>query len=849
MTIEKVVSAVHGNVSDGFISLIALPTHEIRIYSPLDTKKLIEDAITINKRTNVYFSVNPIGKKPPAGKRGASGDVSSVACVWVDIDCAGGTHSASNLPTKQQAIEYLDNFGFEPSIIVWTGGGYHAYWLFDQVFKINTELQREEIKSICTGWVSGIANDFAGLKWKLDPVGDLPRILRIPASLNFKKVIKGEATEPDIGKIERFNPDLKYSLSLLKQIIEGKKQEKQENTGEFDQRLYDVCGFLKFCRDNAENLPNPEWHRALCVLAFAEGGVEEAHKISSPHPKYRPLETQKKIKNALKCAGPATCQRIRTDFPLHCDDCKFRAKNPLLALTLSLKKQPAADDSKKEKKENIAGVIINLCSEYGIELFCDEYKVPFARIPVRNHLEVYPIKDNDMKMWLTQIYFSSTGTPPSADNLSQVIGVLSARATFEGGQKKLGLRVSGDESAIWYDLANQDWQAVKIDKTGWSIEDKPDALFFRRANTSPQVLPKKVDKAEIWQIMDYININDEELKLLFLVDIITCFIPDIPHAVTILHGDHGSAKSTAMRVRRKIIDPARMELHILPRDEDELGLVLSNNWAPAFDNLDGMSSGVSDVLCMAATGGGFSKRELYTNSDEVIFNFKRCVCLNGIVDPASRADLIDRSIFFKLARIPESKRRTEEFFWREFAKVRPRILGAIFSIIADALLIKPTINLPVLPRMADLALWGFAIAESIVEGGGEIYINALNINRDSGNVEAIHSSPVAQVITTFMAGKVEWGPGSAADLLKNLEPIAVVERVDMRSKSWPQSASSLARKLKYIRTTLAAFGIHVIENSDPHNHRLIYHIQNCQGEKHPLGDEVPLNQVNLPWAL
>ncbi|MDR9787650.1 MAG: hypothetical protein RJR37_10485 [Peptococcaceae bacterium MAG4] len=54
------------------------------------------------------------------------------------------------------------------------------------------------------------------------------------------------------------------------------------------------------------------------------------------------------------------------------------------------------------------------------------------------------------------------------------------------------------------------------------------------------------------------------------------------------------------------------------------------NYAPCFDNLDGLSPWQSDMLCQAATGGGISKRELYTDMEEVILSFLRCPMLNGI---------------------------------------------------------------------------------------------------------------------------------------------------------------------------------------------------------------------------
>jgi len=77
--------------------------------------------------------------------------------------------------------------------------------------------------------------------------------------------------------------------------------------------------------------------------------------------------------------------------------------------------------------------------------------------------------------------------------------------------------------------------------------------------------------------------------------------------------------------------------------------------------------------------------------------------LNGINLVASRDDLLDRSVLFRLDRIGKEWRKTESEFWQEFEQDRPFILGAIFDALAGALRIYPQVKLPALPRMADFA--------------------------------------------------------------------------------------------------------------------------------------------------
>lgn len=62
---------------------------------------------------------------------------------------------------------------------------------------------------------------------------------------------------------------------------------------------------------------------------------------------------------------------------------------------------------------------------------------------------------------------------------------------------------------------------------------------------------------------------------------------------------------------------------------------------------------------MAATGGAFSRETFYSDSDETILRFKRCVSLNGINIVVTRPDLLDRSILLELERIPKEQREKQ----------------------------------------------------------------------------------------------------------------------------------------------------------------------------------------------
>lgn len=470
--------------------------------------------------------------------------------------------------------------------------------------------------------------------------------------------------------------------------------------------------------------------------------------------------------------------------------------------------QPAEEErSEDSKRESQADALIRIATTEAF-LFHDDAKDGFAAIPINGHREIWSLRSKFFKQWLVRRYYEQTDKSPNNEAIRQALNVIEAKAVFDGPEIKLNLRVAERDGALWYDLADGAWRAVRITPSGWEVVDNPPILFRRFKNTAAQVLPQRGGSLEA--LRKYINLKDDEDWLLLIALIVHAFVPGIPHAIPVFYGDKGAAKTTAQRVIRKLIDPAVRDTMTLPTDKNELALMLMTNYAPCFDNLDGLSPWQSDMLCQAATGGGISKRELYTDMEEIILSFLRCPMLNGINLVASRDDLLDRCVLFNLERIDEEARKTEAEFWREFEGDRPYILGAIFDVLAKALQIYPDVKLPALPRMADFATWGYAIMEA-AGGMGEAFLRAYRKNIAGAVEEAVINDVVGAAIVEFMDGKDEW-QGTASELLEALNELPSVNEKD---KAWPKRPNTLTRKLNKIKSALADYGIRLEEYREP----------------------------------
>jgi hypothetical protein len=390
--------------------------------------------------------------------------------------------------------------------------------------------------------------------------------------------------------------------------------------------------------------------------------------------------------------------------------------------------------------------------------------------------------------------------------LAQALVQLEATASFSGATHPLGVRLRRFEKNIFYDLHDGNGAVVEINAKGWRTVKNSPVFFATTSNMKAQCTPAQ--QGSIKKLLKHIRFTNKGDKLLYLVYIVACFVPDLPHPVLIFAGEKGAAKSTSARFTRSIVDPAVRDISSMPGGVHDLAISLKNNYMPAYDNLTSISTKISDLLCTASTGGGFSTRKLYTDDEETIMSFHRCLVLNGINVVATKADLLDRSIILELDRIDESDRRPEREIFDVFEQDKPEILNGVFSVLSRAMAIHPQLELSVFPRMADFAKWGYAIAEAMKEGWGKSFLKAYKHNISKASEEAISAHPVASAIIALVKKTPFW-EGSVSDLLDELESIASREKIETRTKEWPKAPHALSRRIREVKSNLKSCGIEV----------------------------------------
>ena len=456
-------------------------------------------------------------------------------------------------------------------------------------------------------------------------------------------------------------------------------------------------------------------------------------------------------------------------------------------------------DGKSEEKKGQIDVLIDIVED--IETYRTSMDETYVTIQIReNNVNV---KSERFKKWIVSQFYNIESKIPTNDNIAKIILLLEARAMNEVNEVLVERRCATVDNCIYYDLKDDSCNVVKVSRDGWEIIKDPPVIFARTKTMYRQVTPERNGNLDI--LDKWFRYKDENHLILQKVILVASLIPNIARPIQVLHGEKGSSKTSTMKLVRDIIDPAIVPVVSIPKTIDDLAVYISKNYVPCFDNIDTISNQVSDLLCIAVTGGGHTKRKLYTDDEEQVMFFQRFIVLNGINVVATRPDLLDRCILLELERIPPNERKEEKVLREEFDKDKPIILGAIFETLSKAMSIYDQVELNNLGRMADFTRWGYAIAE-VLGIGGDKFLEAYLNNQNNANIEALESHPVGFAMYKFMEDKTVWS-GSPTKLLSELEIVAGFEKIDTTNSNWAKTPNVLSRRLNEIKSNLLDVGI------------------------------------------
>lgn len=172
---------------------------KLSIWFPADKPKPVNP---LWKTINVYFPVHPSRTQNGMRQRAKVVDVEVVNSLFAEFDLADGQ-------TKEHLLAAINQMDKPPSVIVFSGGGFHCYWLLEQSYFIDSDDARQRIIDIQYAWVDYTGSD--------DCAKDLARVLRVAGTFNRKPEFAPNYPQVEIVK---FDLELQYSLDELSIEIE-----------------------------------------------------------------------------------------------------------------------------------------------------------------------------------------------------------------------------------------------------------------------------------------------------------------------------------------------------------------------------------------------------------------------------------------------------------------------------------------------------------------------------------------------------------------------------------------------------------------------------------------------------
>lgn len=154
-------------------------------------------------KQNLYFSVNLPAQA--LTKKAEREEIDIVPWLHVDIDARAGEDLAEELE-RIKALLTVECPVLPPTFIVFSGGGYQAFWQLKEPLQIKGELQAAEDASRYNKQLEIVLGG--------DNCSNIDRIMRLPGTMNIpgaKKIAKGRT--PVLAEVFSYHPENIYDIS------------------------------------------------------------------------------------------------------------------------------------------------------------------------------------------------------------------------------------------------------------------------------------------------------------------------------------------------------------------------------------------------------------------------------------------------------------------------------------------------------------------------------------------------------------------------------------------------------------------------------------------------------------
>lgn len=273
------------------------------------------------------------------------------------------------------------------------------------------------------------------------------------------------------------------------------------------------------------------------------------------------------------------------------------------------------------------------------------------------------------------------------------------------------------------------------------------------------------------------------------------YLPTRP--IMCLVGEKGSGKTTLLRLTMRALFGEGGQVILLPEKQDDLLPKLTVHYLVTIDNADSSVKWLCDLLAVAATGGKFTKRVLYTTNQEIDIPIRSFLAITSRTPRFRRDDVADRLLPLHVVR--RENFTPEGVLLSLVDRERPRIMGKLLTTLNKIVAaLKNTQEFPTSKfRMADWAglCWVIASGSSNPEQWQKNLNEALAGMADLQDAFTLDGDPLIDLFESFRQVPQNLDRGwTSKELFELLRSYAAQQGIELPFANPRQLGQRLAQK-------------------------------------------------------
>lgn len=401
----------------------------------------------------------------------------------------------------------------------------------------------------------------------------------------------------------------------------------------------------------------------------------------------------------------------------------------------------------QSKTDDLTQEIIKLLKiNYSAELFISQHDEPHLALNENGKYKTFSLKSSLFRRYLHGLVRKMVHkvTPYLMES---ILNELFSLAILSEDKRNVFIRIGTFNDSVVVDLGDADHNVVIINQDGFKVAQRNPTHFVRSSKQLPMPLPTTIEQDEfVRKFQALCNFEVSELWILVLAAALKYLHRDHgSYPILVLEGRQGPGKSLLTKRLKMLIDATHPALSSPPKTAEDILILTNSGYLLTFDNLSGISHEMADIICRTSTGGGTSKRILFTDDSEKTYDLHRPMILNGIDEPSDRPDFVERCLMITLNPLDPSNRKTETELDTAFEGDYPALLGGLYELFSQCLKILPTIQTNGLPRMTDFARMGIAMERVLGLSEGK-FLEVYNSNLKNQASSAFWNNPLCIAI-------------------------------------------------------------------------------------------------------